>query len=808
MLGRRVAKARAAGNKHGGLRVYRAMKNRRRTTQLLVALALALALAPAQPVGANAGRAGPAQADEPTLVAEPAVDLVDGQLVTVTASGLPSGGVSTNLVQCRPGAVSIADCDERGTQLYVQNGQGERQIFVRAVVEVGGQAVDCRREACVLGIVTHDDEPQATVHASTPLGFDPDGPLAPPPTLTVTPGEGLADGQSITATGQGFVHGDPTGVDLDLRQCVAAPRSQEDDCQRGGWTATELDEPGSFSWEVPALARIYTPAHGTVDCRTPGACVLVASNQFGVADEMGVAPLSFDPAAPLLPPPSVDVTPDDALVDGQVVVVEADGLGAGLGDANATVLQCARPLAEDRCKPAAGPALVEDGSVRAEAQVFARIPTPSGEVDCRTSPDPCVLVVSVVALDSPWDVAVDLAFDSDGPLLPDPEITVTPTTDLHDFAPLTVHGARFSPGAEAVVRVCQTGSLVLCDVAEWPTADADGRFELDITAWADFTAMDGGAAVDCRQAPGCTVTATDTRRAWSAGAPLAFGPPDRPRGRYLDPVFDEDEIVVDRDVVYRETTDADGNPVQLMVDIYRPGRDVDRARRRPAVVWLHGGGFSGGTRSQMEPFAMESARRGYVAVTLDYRVRYGDVVAGALDAYEDATAGVEWLAAHAREWRIDRRAIAAGGFSAGAITATNLAYAPGQIGPPTSRVAAAISLAGAFFDPDDPSVPLPPPLPRPDAGEPPAIAFHPTGDTLIPAFGSLDRMCPLVDVAGIACEYVAYEGAGHLHVATPLQDTIRRSHDFLAEHMLEPLGYCDVETGAGGHMTTGQGSGG
>jgi hypothetical protein len=36
MLGRRVANGRTVGNKRGGLRVYRAMKNRRRTMQVFV----------------------------------------------------------------------------------------------------------------------------------------------------------------------------------------------------------------------------------------------------------------------------------------------------------------------------------------------------------------------------------------------------------------------------------------------------------------------------------------------------------------------------------------------------------------------------------------------------------------------------------------------------------------------------------------------------------------------------------------------------------------------------------------------------
>ena len=209
----------------------------------------------------------------------------------------------------------------------------------------------------------------------------------------------------------------------------------------------------------------------------------------------------------------------------------------------------------------------------------------------------------------------------------------------------------------------------------------------------------------------------------------------------------------------------------------------------------------------MGPLAVDSARRGYVAVSLEYRVRSGDTFEAAIDAYEDARAGIEWLQAHAIDWGIDPEAVVAGGWSAGAITATNLAYAPGQIGPPTSPVAAAISLAGAFFDPDDPSVPFPRPLPRPDPGEPPVIAFHPTADTVIPAFGSLDRTCPLVRQAGIVCEYVPYEGVGHLILRSQFhRDYIRRSHDFLADQVLGLRGWFDVSADGGGPYVVRTGS--
>ena len=53
--------------------------------------------------------------------------------------------------------------------------------------------------------------------ALAPIAFDASVPLPPPPTLTVTPGDGLADRQIVSVTGDGFGPKDP----VVLIECVA-----------------------------------------------------------------------------------------------------------------------------------------------------------------------------------------------------------------------------------------------------------------------------------------------------------------------------------------------------------------------------------------------------------------------------------------------------------------------------------------------------------------------------------------------------------------------------------------------------------
>ena len=70
-------------------------------------------------------------------------------------------------------------------------------------------------------------------------------------------------------------------------------------------------------------------------------------------------------------------------------------------------------------------------------------------------------------------------------------------------------------------------------------------------------------------------------------------------------------------IATRSTSTA--GPIQLKLDIFRPLGDT--ATSRPAVVWMHGGFFTGGDKSNMWDQARAVAERGYVGVSLQYRLR-------------------------------------------------------------------------------------------------------------------------------------------------------------------------------------------
>ena len=75
-----------------------------------------------------------------------------------------------------------------------------------------------------------------------------------------------------------------------------------------------------------------------------------------------------------------------------------------------------------------------------------------------------------------------------------------------------------------------------------------------------------------------------------------------------------------KDIEYGEAYNNKTNEYQkLKLDAYFPP-ESDQRDVRPAVVFMHGGGFSSGDKMSGSKFAQELARRGYVAFSVNYRL--------------------------------------------------------------------------------------------------------------------------------------------------------------------------------------------
>lgn len=98
----------------------------------------------------------------------------------------------------------------------------------------------------------------------------------------------------------------------------------------------------------------------------------------------------------------------------------------------------------------------------------------------------------------------------------------------------------------------------------------------------------------------------------------------------------------------------------LHLDVFyrKPGRKL-----RPAILMIHGGGWTSGSKENLHPMASQLAAKGYVTATPEYRM---SAEAPYPAAVEDLKAAVRWLRANAAAYGIDTARIAAYGCSAGA----------------------------------------------------------------------------------------------------------------------------------------------
>jgi len=110
---------------------------------------------------------------------------------------------------------------------------------------------------------------------------------------------------------------------------------------------------------------------------------------------------------------------------------------------------------------------------------------------------------------------------------------------------------------------------------------------------------------------------------------------------------------------------------ELQLDLFRPKK---RTAALPAIVCIHGGGWSKGSRLNHGHIARALASRGYVTVSISYRLS-GEAPFPA--QIHDAKAAVRWLRANADKWGINPEAIGATGLSAGGHLTALLATSAG-----------------------------------------------------------------------------------------------------------------------------------
>ncbi len=152
--------------------------------------------------------------------------------------------------------------------------------------------------------------------------------------------------------------------------------------------------------------------------------------------------------------------------------------------------------------------------------------------------------------------------------------------------------------------------------------------------------------------------------------------------RYTSEVFPLLDTFVD--VLYGNNTTFNGANQDLKMDIFVP--EGDTVQNRPVVMLAFGGSFIGGQKEDVYSQCIYYAKRGYVAITIDYRLYDGALFPlpspavltdEVVKAVSDMKAAIRYMredAATSNLYKIDTNFIFVGGISAGGILASHLAY--------------------------------------------------------------------------------------------------------------------------------------
>lgn len=227
---------------------------------------------------------------------------------------------------------------------------------------------------------------------------------------------------------------------------------------------------------------------------------------------------------------------------------------------------------------------------------------------------------------------------------------------------------------------------------------------------------------------------------------------------------------VERDVPYT----PDDWPTRQVGDLYLPDRDAATDVLRPAVLLIHGGGWSEPERRhQMASIAEKLAARGYVVFNTTYRLSPTWTWPAAVN---DLRQALRWMVSESAERGIDPDRLATFGYSAGGHLAALVGLAPGPGRPEIRAVVAGGApsdltlyeggtLVPQFMGGSQEEKPeayrAASPVNHVDPGDPPVFLYHAVNDRLVPPVHA-ERFYAALAKAGVPRELYWMEGRNHV----------------------------------------------
>ncbi len=211
---------------------------------------------------------------------------------------------------------------------------------------------------------------------------------------------------------------------------------------------------------------------------------------------------------------------------------------------------------------------------------------------------------------------------------------------------------------------------------------------------------------------------------------------------------------------------------ELSIYVTKPA-DWKASDTRPAIVFFHGGGWTGGAPGQFTEHSKYFATRGIVCFQVQYRLLDKKPNDPPTTCVEDAKSAMRWVRSRAAEFGIDPNRIASGGGSAGGHLAAFLGTVDGGDAATDDTSVSAKSNAMLLFNPVYDNGPGGwgtarvgdryqefSPAHNLSKDDPPSIVFLGSEDKLIPV-KTAEKFRDDSLALGVDSELHVYDGQGH-----------------------------------------------
>jgi len=257
-----------------------------------------------------------------------------------------------------------------------------------------------------------------------------------------------------------------------------------------------------------------------------------------------------------------------------------------------------------------------------------------------------------------------------------------------------------------------------------------------------------------------------------------------------EPAASEAEIL--KDVSYGESG-------QQKMDIYLP--DGRSSASTKTVVFIHGGGWVEGDKSEMKPYVdtLRKLMPGFAVVNMNYRLAWNNSVNIFPAQENDVKSAIEYYLNHAEEYMVSDDLVLLGASAGG-----HLAMLHAYKNDPDGHVRAVVDFFGPYdlaalwnygivqqlilygatgaLLADNPSLyASSSPSEYITGDSPPTIALQGGADPLVPP-SQTSQLIAGLDDAGVVNQLVYYSGEGHGWTGANMVDSFRKIVAFISDH--------------------------